>query len=86
MSTSANGAAGAFGTGPSSGYNPKRLYFIFSISITIAMFITNLSSDEIAHVHIYATTLLYVIFWIKSNIKTSKFLTLGIFLVVLLLH
>ena len=75
MSTSANGAAGAFGTGPS-GYNPKRLYFIFSMStVVFAMFISNLSSDKIAHVHIYATTLLCVIFWIKSNIKMSKFLT-----------
>jgi hypothetical protein len=63
MSTSANGAAGAFGTGPSSGYNPKRFSFIFSMStVVFAMFISNLSSHKIAHVHIYATTLLCVIF------------------------
>ena len=63
MSTSANGAAGAFGIGPSSEYNPKRLYFIFSMStVVFAMFISNLSSDKITHVHIYATTLLCVIF------------------------
>ena len=43
--------------------------------ITIAMFITNLISDEFAHVHIYATTLLCLFFWIKSNVKMSKFLT-----------
>ena len=69
MSTSANGAAGAFGTGPSSGYNLKRLFFVFSmfavVAVVFAMFISNLSSDKIAHVHIYATTLLLVIFWIK---------------------
>jgi len=70
MLTSVNGAAGAFGTGPSSGYNPNRLSFIFSMSVVIfAMFISNMSSDKIAHVHIYATTILCVIFWIKSNIK-----------------
>ena len=80
MSTSANGAAGAFGTGPSSGYNLKRLFFTFSMSavvaVVLAMFISNLSSDKIAHVHIYATTIFWVIFWIKSNIKMSKFLTI----------
>ena len=78
MSTSANGAAGAFGTGPS-GYNLKRLFFFFSMFVVVAvvsaMFISNMSSDKIAHVHMYATTLLLVIFWIKSNIKMSKFLT-----------
>ena len=79
MSTSANGAAGAFGTGPSSGYSLIRLFFVFSmflvVAVVFAMFISNLSSDKITHVHIYATTLLLVIFWIKSNIKMSKFLT-----------
>jgi len=79
MSTSANGAVGAFGTGLSSGYNLKRLFFVFSMSavvaVVFAMFISNLSSDKIAHVYIYATTILCVIFWIKSNIKMSKFLT-----------
>jgi len=95
MSTSVNRAAGAFGTSPSSGYNLKRLIFIFSMSAVVAvifaMFISNLSSDKIAHVHIYVTTLLCVIFWIKSNIKMSSFLTiqkhdiLGIFLLVVLL-
>jgi len=49
--------------------------FIFSMFTVIAMFISNLGSDKIAHVHIYATSLLFVIFWIKSNIKMSKFLT-----------
>jgi len=43
MSTSVNGAASAFGTGPSSGYNLKRLFFIFSmsavVSVIFAMFI-----------------------------------------------
>ena len=77
MSTSANGAAGAFSTSPSSGYIPKRLHFIFSMS-TVAIFISNLSSDKIAHVHIYATTLLCVFFWLKSNIKMSNFLTIYI--------
>jgi len=66
MSTSANGAAGAFGTGPSSRYNLKRLFFVFSMSVVVAvvfaMFISNLSSDKITHVHIYATTILCVIF------------------------
>jgi len=66
MSTSVNGAAGAFGTGPSSGYNLKRLFFVFSMSpvvvVVLAMFISNLSSDKITHVHIYATTILCVIF------------------------
>ena len=46
------------------------------MSITIAIFITNLSNDKFAHVHIYTTTLLCVFFWIKSNIKMSKFLTI----------
>jgi len=77
ISTSANEGAGAFGTGPSSRYNLKRLSFIFSIStIVFAMFTSNLSSDKIAHVHIYATTVLCVIFWIKLNIKMSNFLTI----------
>ena len=66
MSTSVNGAVGAFGTGPSSGYNLKRLFFIFSMSAVVAVvlviFIANLSSDKIAHVHIYATTILCIIF------------------------
>jgi len=63
MSTSVNGAAGAFGTGPSLGYNPNLLPFIFSMSVVIfAMFISNLSSDKITHVHIYATTILCVFF------------------------
>jgi len=76
MSTSVNGAAGAFGTGPSSGYNPNRLSFIFTMStVVFALFISNLSSDKIAHMHLYATTILCVIFWIKSNIKMSNFLT-----------
>ena len=53
MSTSVNGAAGAFGIGPSSGYNPNRLSFIFSMfAVVFAMFISNLSSDN------YATTIL----------------------------
>ena len=80
MSTSVNGATGALGTGPSSGYNPKRLFFIFSMSAVVAVifaiFISNLSSGKIIHVHIYATTILCVIFWIKSNIKMSNFLTI----------
>ena len=46
------------------------------MSTVFAMFISNLSSDKIAHVHIYATTFLCVFFWIKSNIKMSKFLTI----------
>jgi len=79
-STSVNGAAGAFGTGSSSGYNLKRLFFVFSMSAVVAvifaMFISNLSSDKIAHVHIYATIILCVIFWIQSNIKISNFLTI----------
>ena len=79
MSTSANGAAGVFGTGPSSGYNLKRLFFTFSISVVVAVvlaiFISKLSSDKIAHVHIYAITILCVIIWIKSNIKMFNFLT-----------
>jgi len=66
MSTSANGAAGAFGTGLSSGYNLNRLFFIFCMSVVVAVvlaiFISKLSSDKIAHVHIYATTIFYVIF------------------------
>jgi hypothetical protein len=66
MLTSANGAAGAFSTGPSSGYNPNRLSFIFSmfvvVAVVLAMFISKLSSDKIAHVHIYTTTILCVIF------------------------
>jgi hypothetical protein len=45
-------------------------------SCGFTMFISNLSSDKITHVHIYATTILCVIFWIKSNIKISKFLTI----------
>jgi len=80
MSTSVNGAAGAFGTGPSSGYNLKRLFITFSMSavvaLVLALLISNLSSDKIAHVHIYATSVLCVIFWIKSNIKMSNFLTI----------
>jgi len=66
MSTSVNRAAGAFGTGPSSGYNLKRLFSIFSMSavvvVVLEMFISNLSSDKIAHMHIYATAILCVIF------------------------
>ena len=46
------------------------------VAVVLAMFISNLNSDKIAHVHIYATTILCVIFWIKSNIKMSKFLTI----------
>ena len=53
-------------------------FFIFSMSavvaVVLAMFISNLRSDKIAHVHIYVTTVLCVIFWIKSNIKMSNFL------------
>jgi hypothetical protein len=68
MSTSVNGAAGAFGTGPSSGYNLKQLFFVFSMSVVVAvvlaMFISNLNSYKIAHVHIYATIVFCVIFWI----------------------
>jgi len=61
MLISANGAAGAFDTGPSSGYNPKRLYFIFSMStVVFAMFISNLSSDKIAHVYIYIYIYIYI--------------------------
>jgi len=45
------------------------------VALVLAMFISNLSSDKIAHVHIYATSVLCVIFWIKSNIKMSNFLT-----------
>ena len=47
------------------------------VVVVLAMFISNLSSDKIAHVHIYATTILCVIFWIKSNIKICIFLTSG---------
>jgi len=46
------------------------------VAVVFAMFVSNLSSDKIAHVHIYATTILCVIFWIKSNSKMSKFLTI----------
>jgi len=66
MSTSLNGAAGALGTGASLGYNLKQLFSIFSMSavvaVVLAMFTSNLSSDKIAHVHIYVTTILCVIF------------------------
>jgi len=65
MSTSVNGAAGAFGTGPSSWYNLKRLFFVFSmfavVAVILAIFISNMSSDKISHVNIYGTTILCVI-------------------------
>jgi len=48
------------------------------VAVVLAMLISNLSSDKIAHVHMYATTILCVIFWIKSNIKISKFLTISL--------
>ena len=85
MSTSVNGAADAFGTGPFSGYNLNRLFMsiIFSMSaVVLAIFIFNLSSDKIAHVHIYTTTVLCVIFYIKSNIKMSNFLTTSVNVIV----
>jgi len=64
---SANGSTSAFGTGPSSGYNPKLLCLIFNMSaIIFAIFITNLSSDEFAHIHIYATTLLIIFFGLNQ--------------------
>ena len=61
-----------------------------AVAVVLAMFISNLRSDKIVHVHIYVTTVLCVIFWIKSNIKMSNFLTiqnviLGIFVLVVLL-
>ena len=43
------------------------------VAVVFAMFISKLSSDKIAHVHIYTTTILCVIFWIKSNIKCIIF-------------
>jgi hypothetical protein len=61
-STSVNGAAGAFGTGPSSGYNLNRLFMsiIFSMyAVVLVIFISNLSSDKIAHVYIYISLLYY---------------------------
>jgi hypothetical protein len=45
------------------------------VAVVLAMFISKLSSDKITHVHVYVTTILCVIFWIKSNIKISNFLT-----------
>ena len=64
MSTSANGVTGAFGTGPFSEYISNPYYLIFSMSIiNFAMFITSLSNDEIACVHIYTTTLLIIFFY-----------------------
>jgi len=69
MSTSVNGAVGAFGTGLSSRYNLKRLCIIFIMYA--AMFITSPCSGRFAHVHIYATILLIIIFWIKSKSKMS---------------
>jgi len=45
MLTSVNGAVGAFGTGPSSEYNLKRLFFIFMsavVAVVLVMFISNL--------------------------------------------
>jgi len=71
MSTSVNGATSAKAL-----VLPLGIILIFSMSTAIAMFITSLSSDKIAHVHVYATTLLFVFFWIKPNIKMFKFLTL----------
>ena len=45
------------------------------VAVVVAVFISNLSSDKIVYVHIYVTIILCVIFWIKSNIKMSNFLT-----------
>ena len=62
MSTSASGAASAFGTGPSR-YILNSFCLIFSMStIIFDMSITSLSSDKIAQVHICATTLLIIFF------------------------
>jgi hypothetical protein len=56
-------ASGAFSTVPSSGYkfNPPSLFFRMSL-IIFAMLITSLSSNKIAHMHIYVTTLLIIFF------------------------
>jgi len=77
MSTSANGAADALALVPPWGTNLIDC-LLLSAAVVFAMFISNLSSDKIAHVHIYATTILCVIIWIKSNIKMSNFLTVFI--------
>ena len=52
------------------------ILFLVCLQSYFSMFITSLSGDKIVHVHIYATTLMIIFFWITSNIKISKFLTI----------
>ena len=81
LTMSGNGATGALSMGPSAGY--ISIFELIKFNLIFAMismlfmniFAANLSSRKITHVHIFAITILLLIFWINFNMKMPKFLT-----------
>ena len=67
MATGANGAAGAFGTGPSAGY--ISIVFLYLIASILELFTGNLEQ------HIFIITYMLLYFWIKINKNLPNFLT-----------
>lgn len=68
MLTSANGAANAFGMGPSAGYNsfPEFFTFVTMISMLLLHVVATVASS----IHAF-TNLLLCYFWIKSIFKLT---------------
>ena len=82
LTMSGSGATGALSMGPSAGYISilKLVKFnLFSAMISmmfINIFVANLSSSKITHVHIFVIRNLLIFFWINFNMKLPKFLTI----------
>ena len=62
-----NGAAGALGTGPSTGY--ISIVFLYLIASILELFTGNLEQ------HIFIITYMLLYFWIKINKNLPNFLT-----------
>ena len=75
MSTSARGATSALSMGPSAKYTSNLTVSMFSkvfmLLNMIRMFIIVATSSS--HVHIFVIMNLLLFFWIKLNMKMSKF-------------
>jgi hypothetical protein len=52
-----------------------NLFFVMISIMFINIFVVNLSSSKIIHVHIFVIINLLLLFWINFNMKIPKFLT-----------
>jgi hypothetical protein len=81
LTMSGSRATGALSMGPSAGYISIlklvkfNLFFVMINMMFINIFVANMRSSKITHVHIFFIIILLLFFWINFNMKLPKFLT-----------